>query len=88
MPFTSARLSKLLRLGVFDQNPMAAPGMQKTDQSSQARPGLLIDDRQATRLGRFEFAVHIVGLKTHMVQSLAPMVKKARHARTRRDGFE
>src|SRR5438270_10224947 len=87
IPFTPASISTLLRLGVFDQDPMTGSGVQKTDQPGQTRAGLLIDDGQATRLGSCEFAVHVVGLKTHMVQPFTPAVQKARHTRTRRDGF-
>ena len=33
MPFTAPGISQLLRLGVFDQDPMAGSGVQKTNQS-------------------------------------------------------
>ena len=52
MPFTPAGSSKLLWLGVFDQDTMTRLGVQKTDQPGQALPGLLIDKRQAARFRR------------------------------------
>src|SRR5262245_1607530 len=88
MTFTPASISLLLRLGILNQDAMAASGVQKTDQPGQARPGLLVDDHQAPRLGSREFAVHVVSLKTDMVQSLAPAVQKARHTRSGRNRLE
>jgi hypothetical protein len=64
-------MSESLWLGVFDQDSMAASRMQKTDPSGQSLPGLLVDHRYATCLGSLEFTVHIVGLKTYMMEPLA-----------------
>jgi hypothetical protein len=50
--FMSVGSAVCLGLGIFDQDSMTRPRVQKTDQPGQSLPRVLIDNRYATRLGR------------------------------------